>query len=149
VAAEDRFAGVGTGVPRPFRPQRGLVVLVAFGAYGVGLSALYAATGRGLPCPFRAVTGWQCPLCGGTRLGAALLHGDVAAAFAANPVVLVGLVVLAGLGVAWTVELVGGPAVRPPRRVAAAVSRARPNQWLVAILAAAVLFVLLRNLVRL
>ena len=149
MVAEDRFAGGGTGAPRLFRLQRGLVVLAAFAAYGVGLSALYATTGRGLPCPFRAVTGWQCPLCGGTRLGAALLHGDVAAAFAANPVVLVGLVVLAGLGVAWTVELAGGPAVRLPRRVAEAVSRVRPNQWLVAILAAAVLFVLLRNLVQL
>ena len=50
---------------------------------------MFATTGVGVPCPFLALTGWQCPLCGGTRMGGALLHGDLAAAFAFNPLALV------------------------------------------------------------
>ena len=69
-----------------FRPATGLTYLLGFVGYGLSLSGLDAATGLGLPCPFRALTGWQCPFCGATRLGAALLHADLAGAFAANPV---------------------------------------------------------------
>lgn len=136
--------------PRParaFRAARGLGYLGGFAAGGVSLSALYALTGVGLPCPFRIATGWDCPLCGGTRLGTALLHGDILAAFTYNPVVLVGLVVLAVLGVLWTVEALGGPAVRLPARLASPLGRVRPTQWLVLGLAGAAAFVLLRNLV--
>jgi hypothetical protein len=137
---------VSTPLPaRSFRATRGLTYLGGFAASGLGLSALYAVTGVGLPCPFRMATGWECPLCGGTRLGTALLHGDLVAAFGYNPVVLVGLVVLTVLGVLWTVEALGGPAVRLPGRVAARLSRVRPTRWLVLSLLAAALFVLLRN----
>lgn len=131
---------------RAFRARSGLAYLGGFAAYGVGLSGLYAATGLGLPCPFRMVTGWDCPLCGGTRLGGALLRGDLVAAFLYNPVVLLGLVVLSVLGVLWSVEALGGPAARPPARVAAVLQRVRPTHWLVIGLVAAVVFVLLRNL---
>lgn len=144
MADEDQTAGARAAAG--FRPERGLAALGAFGALGLGLSVLYATTGAGVPCPFRAVTGWQCPLCGGTRLGAALLHGDVSAAWAANPVVLVGLVILTALGIGWTVELVGGPAVRLPHRLRALVATVRPTSWLLAGLFSAALFVLLRNL---
>ena len=83
----------------------------AFFAGGLALSGLYAATGRGLPCPFRAMTGWDCPLCGGTRMGAALLHGDVQSAFMLNPLALIGLLTLGVLGLLWVVEAAGGPAL--------------------------------------
>ncbi|HET9871252.1 MAG TPA: DUF2752 domain-containing protein [Propionibacteriaceae bacterium] len=129
-----------------FSPSRSLVVLGGFLAYGVSLSALYAATGRGLPCPFRAFTGWDCPLCGGTRLGAALLQRDLAAAFADNPLLLVALLAAAALGVLWAVEVLGGPTVRPPGRVAAALGRVGPLRWLCAALVAATLYTVLRNL---
>lgn len=131
---------------RPFRATRGLVCLGGFFGYGLALSALYATTGIGLPCPFRAITGWQCPLCGGTRLGRALLEGDVAAAFVDNPVVLVGLVVLTVLGALWTVEALGGPAVRLPRAWALRAQSVHPTQWLLLGLGGSVVFVLLRNL---
>ena len=138
---------MSTPTPVPaFRATRGLTYLGGFAAYGVGLSALYALTGVGLPCPFRIATGWDCPLCGGTRLGTALLHGDLVAAFLANPVVLVGLVVLTVLGVLWTVEALGGPAVRLPARISAQLSRVRATSWLALGLAGAAVFVLLRNL---
>jgi uncharacterized protein DUF2752 len=125
-----------------FQPLRGLRWLGGFAAFGIGLSALYAATGRGFGCPFRAVTGWDCPFCGGTRLGSALLHGDVATAFAFNPLVFVGLVALTVTGVLWVVELLGGPSVRPPARV----RRITTNQWLVVAAVVAVVFTLARNL---
>jgi hypothetical protein len=131
---------------RPFRASRGLTYLGGFFGYGLALSALYATTGIGLPCPFRAVTGWECPLCGGTRLGRALLHGDVGAAFVDNPVVLVGLAVLGVLGVLWTVEVLGGPAVRLRPRWAARAQAVHPTRWTVAGLVVAAVFVLLRNL---
>jgi hypothetical protein len=131
---------------RPFRARRGLTVLGALAAYGLAVSALYAVTGRGLTCPLRMATGWQCPLCGGTRLGSALLHGDVAAAFADNPVVLISLVLATVLGGLWTIEALGGPAVRLPARAADAVRRVRPNAWLVIGLLLAGVDVVLRHL---
>lgn len=129
-----------------FRATNGLKYLGAFFAGGIGLSALYAVSGRGLPCPFLTLTGWQCPLCGGTRLGNALLHGDIAAAFAYNPAVFVGLGLVTVLGLVWIVEALGGPKVRPPARVAAVLRRMTPMRWVIASLAFAVLYVLLRNL---
>lgn len=47
--------------------------------------------GFGIPCLFRLITGWQCPGCGVTRMCMRLLKGDLAGAFAANPVLLVTL----------------------------------------------------------
>ncbi|BCI53691.1 membrane protein [Mycolicibacterium litorale] len=47
------------------------------------------------PCPFKAVTGWDCPACGGLRMTHDLLHGDIAAAAADNVFLLVGLPLLA------------------------------------------------------
>lgn len=124
-----------------FNARRALRSLAAFGAVGVGLSALAATTGLGVPCPWRELTGTLCPLCGGTHLGMALLRGDVAAAWTANPFVFTGLVVLAILAVLWLVEALGGPAVRPPRPL-----RSRPGTWWIALGAAALAFAVVRNL---
>ena len=88
-----------------FRPETGLKWIAGFFAFGLGLSALYATTGVGLPCPFRDVTGWDCPLCGGTRMGSALLHLEIGAAFAFNPLAMVVLIIVGSLGVLWTVQL--------------------------------------------
>jgi Protein of unknown function (DUF2752) len=131
---------------RHFRATRAAGYVGAFFAGGLALSALYATTGVGLPCPFRAVTGWDCPLCGGTRMGAALLDGDVLVAFGYNPLALISLLVVGLLGVLWAVEAVGGPAVRLPRRLAERVRRVRPAHWLVIGLLIAVSYTLARNL---
>lgn len=48
------------------------------------------------PCPFRMLTGWYCPGCGGLRMTHDLLHADVAAAVADNVFLLAGLPLLAG-----------------------------------------------------
>src|ERR1700761_7476663 len=43
------------------------------------------------PCPFKLLTGWNCPACGGLRMTHDLLHGDLAAAVVDNVFLLVGL----------------------------------------------------------
>ena len=128
-----------------FNAVRAVRGLVAFAGLGIGISALYAGSGIGFPCPFRLATGWNCPLCGGTRLGAALLHLDLGAAFAYNPAVFIGLVVASVLGALWVVEALGGPAVRPPRAVAARWRAITPSAWLGLGLAGAAVYTVLRN----
>lgn len=48
------------------------------------------------PCPFKALTGWNCPGCGGLRMTHDLLHADVGAAVVDNVFLLIGLPLLAG-----------------------------------------------------
>ncbi|MBI3690767.1 MAG: DUF2752 domain-containing protein [Mycolicibacterium aromaticivorans] len=55
------------------------------------------------PCPFRLLTGWNCPACGGLRMTHDLLHGDVAAAVVDNVFLLVGLPLLA-LWAIWRIR---------------------------------------------
>lgn len=83
-------------------------------AFGLGTAAL-SVTPWALACPWRALTGTLCPLCGATTGLRYLLQGDLAAAWASNQLTFAVGVVLALASVAWVVELVGGPAVRVPR----------------------------------
>lgn len=50
-------------------------------------------------CPFKLLTGWNCPACGGLRMTHDLLNGNFAAAVVDNVFLLVGLPVL----VLWTI----------------------------------------------
>jgi hypothetical protein len=45
-------------------------------------------------CPFKLLTGWNCPACGGLRMVHDLLHGDLSAAVTDNLLLLVGLPML-------------------------------------------------------
>jgi hypothetical protein len=76
-------------------------VLVGGLAY-VGLGDPHSP-GFGFPvCPFKALTGWNCPACGGLRMTHDVLHGDLAAAVVDNVFLLVGLPMLAAwLLVRW------------------------------------------------
>jgi len=47
-------------------------------------------------CPFKWLTGWNCPACGGLRMTHDLLHGDFAASLNDNVFLLVGIPILAG-----------------------------------------------------
>lgn len=84
------FAGQGGGVP---------VVLVIAGA----AAALYffdpATAGFYPPCLFSALFGRECPGCGSLRAVHQMLHGNLAAAWALNKPIVVGLplAALAGL----------------------------------------------------
>jgi hypothetical protein len=46
-------------------------------------------------CPFRLLTGWNCPFCGGLRMTYDLLHGDVLASINDNLFALIGIPLLA------------------------------------------------------
>jgi hypothetical protein len=51
--------------------------------------------GFGFPvCPFKALTGANCPACGGLRMTHDILHGDLGAAVVDNVFLLVGLPML-------------------------------------------------------
>lgn len=82
-----RYGAVGTGV-------------ALAGALGyIGLADPHRPGFLFPPCPFKAITGWDCPACGGLRMTHDLLHGDIGAAVADNVFALVGLPLLA----AWIV----------------------------------------------
>ena len=86
----------------------------ALAVSGLGYALWVRLTGLAIPCPFRAVTGRLCPGCGVTRMCLALLRWDWAAAWNANPVLLMMLPILAFLGVRRAVRYVredstGGP----------------------------------------
>ncbi|WP_395311168.1 DUF2752 domain-containing protein [Mycobacterium sp. AMU20-3851] len=80
-------------------------------------------------CPFKALTGLDCPACGGLRMTHDLLHGDLGAAVMDNVFLLVGLPLLA----LWL--LVRWRRGRPLMPVAASVT----------VVAAAVAWTVLRN----
>jgi hypothetical protein len=81
-------------------------------------------------CPFKALTGWNCPACGGLRMTHDILHGDLAAAVVDNAFLLVGLPMLLGwLLVRWRT---GRPLMNTPA--------------VVVILVAAVTWTVVRNL---
>jgi hypothetical protein len=52
-------------------------------------------------CPFHAVTGWWCPLCGGLRAASALAHLDLRAALHDNVVFVLALPLIAWWWLAW------------------------------------------------
>lgn len=51
-------------------------------------------------CPFKLLTGWNCPFCGGLRMTHDLLHADLPAAVVDNVLLLIGLPLL-GLWWLW------------------------------------------------
>ncbi len=90
--------------------------LLAAGAAGcLAVGLLDPSTAPFPACPWRALTGIDCPGCGATRALHALLRGDVATAVDHN-VLLVALVVVAAVGV--VVAATRRAARRPPLRVA-------------------------------
>jgi Protein of unknown function (DUF2752) len=73
---------------------------------GVGVAWVTAATLRlgdtgPTPCPWRTLTGLDCPFCGATRAVASLAHGDVVTALDHN--VLFVVVILPLAVAAWAV----------------------------------------------
>ena len=81
----------------------------------LGLLALYALFDPGTSilapkCPFKLLTGFDCPACGSQRTLHALLRGQWLAAFRYNPFLLLSVPYL--LLVAYTTWSAGGPATR-------------------------------------
>jgi hypothetical protein len=83
-------------------------------------------------CPFHALTGWDCPLCGGLRAADALVHGRLGTAVHDNVLLVVALPLLAGYWYAWASR---GATPRLGRR------------GVIAVVGVLVLFTVLRNVV--
>lgn len=130
-------AGGVHGVRRTEPLDRRLLGLAAVGLGGMALAATYQVSGGriGVPCLMRMTTGLDCPLCGSTRMAAALLRGDLGAAWAFNaPVLVIGSVTGLAVGyqvAAWCLERLGlarlrrNPAGPPYREPADARHRGR------------------------
>lgn len=117
-------------------------------AVGVVVSGVYLASGGrlGLPCPLRTLTGLDCPFCGSTRMGAALMRGDLGAAWHFNPVTLVATGVLGLWAALLVAERTGLVARATGRR---SLPRPGPRTRRAATLAGAVVlaaFAIARNL---
>jgi hypothetical protein len=69
----------------------GTGALLAGGLTYVGLGDPHSPDFVFPACPFKLLTGWNCPACGGLRMTHDLLHGDLAAAVMDNVFLLVGL----------------------------------------------------------
>jgi hypothetical protein len=58
---------------------------------------------------------------------------------------MVALIIVGSLGVAWTVQLAGGPGLRLPARMREWSASVRPTSWLLAAAALVVVYTVLRN----
>lgn len=74
----------------------GFGALMAAGLGYVGLVDPHQPDSVFPMCPFRLLTGWNCPACGGLRMTHDVLHGNLAAAITDNIFLLVAIPMLAG-----------------------------------------------------
>src|SRR3712207_4739428 len=92
-------------------PERLGMFAVAVGAAAVVYPGVARATGLGLPCPLRLLTGMPCPGCGMTTAAVNLVAGNATAALASNPLIFG----LAGLAlITAPVMVLRATGVRPP-----------------------------------
>lgn len=122
--------------PGPFGARSAPVRLTAVALLAVpGLYLVNPNTTHVPLCPLRAMTGLWCPLCGATRAGYALLHGEFQTALHDNALFVLALPLLV---VAWWRWLRAGSQPAAGRLLP------RPALW--ALLALGLVFGVLRNL---
>ncbi|UQX88333.1 DUF2752 domain-containing protein [Jatrophihabitans telluris] len=124
-----------TALPAVPLVTAGTAVLASVGLYFVNPNTTHVPL-----CPFHAVTGLNCPLCGATRATYALLHGDVVTALHDNAVYVLGLPLLFWLGWRWYRATAG------PDRPGASRHRLMPRAVFIALLVLLVVFGVVRNL---
>jgi Protein of unknown function (DUF2752) len=90
-----------------------------------------------LPCPFRLITGWYCPFCGGLRMVHDLAHGQLVAALHDDALALPLLLIAVA---AWLNLVVGRWRGRPVVRVR------RPGWLWPAVAVVLIAWTVLRNL---
>jgi hypothetical protein len=132
---------VSSRLPAPLR-HPAAAPLAVFAAGAAGAAYLYGTDphrpGHVLPrCPFRYVTGLNCPACGGTRMVYDLMHGHPAEAWLDNRMLLLASPFALALLGRWAVEGLRGRRWRPELN-------ARTQ---VLILAVAVAWTVVRNVV--
>lgn len=80
---------------------------VLLGTAGAWLAVAALAPGDDGPglCPWRTITGLDCPFCGSTRAAASLAHGELLAALDHNALFVLAIVPLAAIAwVRWSVR---------------------------------------------
>lgn len=100
------------------REERQLVLLwLVAAASALVLRPLWLVLAPHLqPCVFRSLTGLPCPTCGTTHAAVAFLHGNLASAFASNPLAaLAAVLFVAGAPIATVWAFAGRAAVELPR----------------------------------
>jgi hypothetical protein len=68
-------------------------------------------------CPFKAITGWDCPLCGGLRSVNDIGAGQLGDAVHSNPLFVASLPLVAALWALWLYSGWTGGSARLPARV--------------------------------
>lgn len=137
MATTARVPGLGRTRARRFAAPLGAAASVGVAALALRLRDPHQQGSWGL-CPFKEITGWNCPLCGGLRAVNDLGHGQVAAAAHSN-LLFVGLLLPVAVGV-WALWLrrTWTGSVRQP-------SPAAVRAWTVALAVLAVAFTVYRN----
>src|SRR4051812_13214352 len=91
--------------PSPSRPWRWIVIVAALsGAAAVTILFAFDPSQNGFypRCALHALTGLDCPGCGGLRAAHQMLHGNFREAFKLNPLLVGGLPIFIFLAVGWT-----------------------------------------------
>jgi Protein of unknown function (DUF2752) len=125
----------GQGGPHVVRRHRRYIAagtgVAAAGALGyVGLVDPHNPHSAYPLCPFKWLTGWNCPFCGGLRMTHDLLHGHLMAGVSDNVFLLVGIPMLA----AWLLLRLGRG------------KTSLPTPALLAVVVATIAWTVLRNL---
>lgn len=117
----DASAPSDSGVQAGSRQWRRLALPLGLGAVALAGTAVLAARsphvgGSYGVCPLLLVTGMQCAACGVLRATHDLAHGDLAGAWALNPVWVVAVPILVVLWLGWVRRAWRGEAARPVLR---------------------------------
>jgi hypothetical protein len=99
--------------------QRTIAAVIWMGLASIGIFLFFfnpaSASNQWFPkCPFRMVTGWQCPGCGSTRACYQLLHLHPVAAFKLNPLMVMTLPFIVYGFLGFTKSAITG---KPHRRI--------------------------------
>src|SRR6202140_5554348 len=134
------MSGETVSLPVPYGRKPWLPAgMLAVAASAIVMLHFFAPATSGLfpPCPLRYLTGWYCPGCGSLRAIHQLLHGNLRAAWAMNPLTVILLPFLMyGLSSFALFEIRGEGLPQPFLRGA----------WIRALCAAIILFGIARNL---
>lgn len=83
--------------------------------FALNISVPSLLIGLAPTCAFKSLTGYDCPLCGGTRAVSALARGDIASAWRFNAAVVLGLAAAPAAALVIARRRARGAAVSPSR----------------------------------